>query len=864
MSLVLSSQTAANQINKTLWWAISEGDEDQVRTLLDQEGASLSARTPTKQTALNLAVADGHESIAKLLLEKGASIEAAGHNGEKPLYTAARLGNLQMVTLLLQFKPAIESFNVEKQQSALYISVGNEHEEVAKVLLRHGANVDLRNYGGETALFISAMKGNTNLMALLLQSGASKDIRSQDGRSVFDVAAGDNAMTSLLQTSFVVKGPLMSAERSERESRFTQIPTPPTMEKEADEVHASKGFEMTIVDFFLEKHEQRVVNKVSVWDALYGRGPEIIMARGRESMAWVEALVSRLSAEQNSGAAMLTDEFKSNLGLTNSAGQQYQTKTAQSSFMKPMCRFVKSDLETSFGTGARDHVMLFVQMSEIISEVQQGIDPTMSDNRPTWTRMARRYISIETLNAHGINYGMDYDPEYILIKRWVSENEQDSLWAHTRELRERRYERTTTTTVLQVERGGYKFEGKKAHRNIISKAKKRLKSAARFLRDEPSDSDREDGSDISTSGSDIDDPQILDESSPPHDEAHDQIKKIRFSSEQLAAAVQGFKKRLKNSAGKTEGLKDKGKGVATVEPVNSTKAGSGTEERSLVVRRMTELEETIDSTLNQGQKYDKNETFNADKPKVGRGTGASTLRIGAKSEGKIGGPPTHRKRINPAALDDTPRAQVGDNIYPPHLSTSVPSSGIPNITSTKKRDGAPQQINAPPATQRTANFLNKSLITGYLVPTDGKRQLRKSPRLQLRRTLDQYFYTHLNSTSSRDSDQVVYRYSQKSDTVISCCPQRWQSWPENEPMDSNPETPPVTLQDDPLNVHHAVLNHLKQPVREPITSAYDLAGIIADSCASVFDPFRITDEFQFLDFFERSISVVSDTEASCF
>jgi hypothetical protein len=52
-------------------------------------------------------------------------------------------------------------------------------------------------------------------------------------------------------------------------------------------------------------------------------------------------LFDRLSAEQKSSAAVLTEEFKSNFGLTNAGGQQYQTATAQSSFMKPLCQFVK-------------------------------------------------------------------------------------------------------------------------------------------------------------------------------------------------------------------------------------------------------------------------------------------------------------------------------------------------------------------------------------------------------------------------------------------------------------------------------------------------------------------------------------------
>lgn len=53
-----------------------------------------------------------------------------------------------------------------------------------------------------------------------------------------------------------------------------------------------------------------------------------------------------------------------------------------------------------------------------------------------------------------------------------------------------------------------------------------------------------------------------------------------------------------------------------------------------------------------------------------------------------------------------------------------------------------------------------------------------------------------------------------------------------------------------------VLKHLRQPFRAPVTSAYDLATLITDSCVSVFDPLRVPDEFQFLDFFERSICAV--------
>ncbi len=39
------------------------------------------------------------------------------------------------------------------------------------------------------------------------------------------------------------------------------------------------------------------------------------------------------------------------------------------------------------------------------------------------------------------------DPDYVLIKRWVPEYEQDFLWSHTREIRERR----RSEVVLSIE-----------------------------------------------------------------------------------------------------------------------------------------------------------------------------------------------------------------------------------------------------------------------------------------------------------------------------------------------------------------------------------------------------------------------------
>ncbi|KAG0645636.1 hypothetical protein D0Z07_8474 [Hyphodiscus hymeniophilus] len=85
--------------------------------------------------------------------------------------------------------------------------------------------------------------------------------------------------------------------------------------------------------------------------------------------------------------------------------------------------------------------------------------------RPTYTRIARRHLSIETLNWHRIDYELDKDPEYVLIKRRVPEYEQDFLWNHTREIRENRAESRIAESSKgesQLVDDGFGFDPKKA------------------------------------------------------------------------------------------------------------------------------------------------------------------------------------------------------------------------------------------------------------------------------------------------------------------------------------------------------------------------------------------------------------------
>ncbi|KAG5807197.1 hypothetical protein H9Q74_007891 [Fusarium xylarioides] len=87
-----------------------------------------------------------------------------------------------------------------------------------------------------------------------------------------------------------------------------------------------------------------------------------------------------------------------------------------------------------------------VEQAPAGSNEQEPIDtsdeavPATQEGRPTYTRFARRHLSLETLREFNINFDFDADPEYVLVKRWVPEAEQDRMWKHTKNIREKRGE----------------------------------------------------------------------------------------------------------------------------------------------------------------------------------------------------------------------------------------------------------------------------------------------------------------------------------------------------------------------------------------------------------------------------------------
>ena len=156
-----------------------------------------------------------------------------------------------------------------------------------------------------------------------------------------------------------------------------------------------------------------------------------------------------------------------------------------------------------------------------------------------------------------------------------------------------------------------------------------------------------------------------------------------------------------------------------------------------------------------------------------------------------------------------------------------------------------------------------------------KQYLNDAHPLHIRRTLDQYYYHTLADTRKRDQDQLVTRYQAKREAgpkVLTMVDQLWL-WVLN----GGPGKPGIVVtcfphigqrtDADPEGVTD-VLRCVKLRLKESsVESAYDLAGLIAATCSSVYlDPASILSlngaektTLQFSELYETEIGDVVRT-----
>ena len=144
-----------------------------------------------------------HFRTADLLRRNGANLDVRGRSGNSPLHAAAHSGNFEVIQKLVEYDPA--SINVGNEIDSTPLHWASESHNfkdgsVLRLLLGHGAYVNVQNQSGWTPLHLASFYGALELVRLLLEHGGV-DMEHDGGQTALQVAAeeGGDEVVELLR-----------------------------------------------------------------------------------------------------------------------------------------------------------------------------------------------------------------------------------------------------------------------------------------------------------------------------------------------------------------------------------------------------------------------------------------------------------------------------------------------------------------------------------------------------------------------------------------------------------------------------------------------------------------------------------------
>jgi uncharacterized protein len=152
----IASFLADKTVALTIFEAAATGKINNILRLLARDPQLVNAYAKDGFQALGLACYFGHLDVADYLIKAGAPVNAPSRNelSAAPIQSAAAAGHVKIVDLLL----------------------------------KNGADPNIREAGGYTPLHAAAQNGDTGVIRTLLYGGADLDIKSNDGKVPLDLA----------------------------------------------------------------------------------------------------------------------------------------------------------------------------------------------------------------------------------------------------------------------------------------------------------------------------------------------------------------------------------------------------------------------------------------------------------------------------------------------------------------------------------------------------------------------------------------------------------------------------------------------------------------------------------------------------
>lgn len=172
---------ATNEWNGTALYFAAQSENKELVELLLSKGTQVKSDDPEFRSPLYPVAYEGNIEIAELLIEHGADVKAVNVNGMTPLHMASHNGQAEMAGLLID-KGADPNAKDNEGRTPLYKGIQNGHFDFTNVLVNKGGDSGCKeSHCGQTALHCAAIKGYNDVTKLLIKAGADVNATDNDG-----------------------------------------------------------------------------------------------------------------------------------------------------------------------------------------------------------------------------------------------------------------------------------------------------------------------------------------------------------------------------------------------------------------------------------------------------------------------------------------------------------------------------------------------------------------------------------------------------------------------------------------------------------------------------------------------------------
>ncbi|XP_014283224.1 serine/threonine-protein phosphatase 6 regulatory ankyrin repeat subunit B [Halyomorpha halys] len=191
LSAIKASSKCRDDKNRTLLHSAAwHGDEDTVRSLLENRMNNLDAMDVDNRTALHLAVIQNRHVIVRLLLEHGARKDIKDKNQMNPL-TVALSNKIWDSALELLDNESDIGWSDTYNRTLLHYAAVNGQEKIIEYLLKHTKmDVNAKDINFDTPLQLVAVQSNLSsynrqgIMDRFVRNGAEWDLLDKQNRNI--------------------------------------------------------------------------------------------------------------------------------------------------------------------------------------------------------------------------------------------------------------------------------------------------------------------------------------------------------------------------------------------------------------------------------------------------------------------------------------------------------------------------------------------------------------------------------------------------------------------------------------------------------------------------------------------------------